>query len=1621
MLEDRTLLSITVMYTIDQSNPGFAPRLEIATFATDADGNVTDDEIVVRSDVVTGGTGIVEILTRETPDPSNPLTPAMDDAAIATANAGKTANTDRIFKIVLDPLNTTQSIGDNLALFLRDRVPALADEVQEMRVIGNDGLNVIDLSLVTTADFPNVTEVLIEGRDQADSLVGSEFDDLIRAGDDEDTILGGLGDDELRGGAGADRINGEDGNDQILGGSGNDVLEGGNGDDSIRGQTGRDAIEGGAGADSLFGNSGQDTLSGDAGLDWLSGGDNEDMLFGGDGDDTLEGGEHADLLDGGTGNDTLSGDRGEDSLIGGGGADSLVGGDGNDLLQSVDTFGGESLAVTAVFPSGPITNLSLPVNEGAVNRFEDDATNATSEFNPAIAIDPRDATGQTLFGVTDGAGGMQFRLSGDGGQTWPTTSTTAPAFVDFPNVAWDGFGNLFAAGVDAAGDVVVSLSTDAGANFSTVATLNPTTNTAIAPAIAIGPGRPEANGGAAGEQALWVVWEEDAHLEFAGFVVTGTGTVAPQQQGRMFGTDGGAFPDVAVGPNGAVIVAYQERRAAAEGPSFISVAVNVLGMADPGGNGWQAPQPVLHPKMETPATTNVGVADLIPANPGGINAQPHIAWDHSGGKFNGHIYLVYTTEASRPARPTDVSENETVNNDTDVVLVTTDDLKDLVIDASDPSLNRDPTVSWSKPKALNDDKVVGVDETGTNSQFLPQLALDQTTGVIAVTWYDARNDVGVVSEPGNTNTTLPSEVGNVDRANDDVQVYGTVSFDGGQSRLANFRVSGFDHNNTPDDPSDDNQFPSNVADVGGGPVNGGTFGDYMGLAFHNGRLHTIWADNSVFDPGTGDTDDTVLDELQILTTQFLIANDGDTMTGGKGMDTFFGDNGNDSLKGNGFDDRLLGGGGEDTLKGDDNADVLFGGANGAPGDPSDLTDGRNTYPRRGTPLGDFLNGGRGNDVLIADDVGDTFFDITIADIIAGGTPSGTLVDPTDIDTGAFGADTLYGHENDDTLYGGAGNDLLDGDKEDESLDGNDIVYGGRGNDTLFGGLNDDQLFGSHPADTLSFQDDDVLDGGGGSDTLMGGQGSDTLDGGSGDSTTLSPTQDFLFGDVDPNNVNFNDTLHTGSDVIIWDGMFNAASNEQSDGADQIDGGGLFDRLLVTTRDVSSQANTITVSESARKLNVSDKVSGKSIMVRAVRIEHLELDTGNGNDSITIGDLTPGTGNERSLRLLTASLGTGDDSFDATAIDEPNIRIIVEGGNNDDNLVGGSGPDIFEGGSGDDTLNGKGGNDLLFGGDDQDSLLGGGGDDTLLGEADQDTLEGGSGADSLEGGDAADAINGNDGNDTILGGDGADSLNGGTGFSSGDDSILGGNGADSIFGEAGNDTLRGNLGNDTVRGGNDNDSIFGDNGRDDLAGNAGSDTVDGGNHNDTINGNGGGDLLFGGRGADNIKGGMSNDTIFGGRGKDIISGNGGHDAISGDDGRDTIYGGSLTGGTLSGNDTINGGAGADSIFGQDGADRLAGLEGDDSIDGGAGADQLHGGVGDDSLTDLSGADTLYGYDGVDVVETDITGFSTDDRIGGGDGVDTVTGDPGEIDETDLADEFNASQPGFGWIDSILDLV
>ena len=198
-----------------------------------------------------------------------------------------------------------------------------------------------------------------------ESLVGSEYGDILE-GSYAGNWLFGLG--------GDDKLNGSEGDDRLVGGTGEDRLVGGTGDDVLAGNAGADVLVGGEGADLLRGGAGIDVASYEAsnvgvivrlydsttrrghaagdrfiGFDVIEYLDAEgemqqqevpdiEGLVGSDHGDVLIGDLRDNRLEGGAGNDTLRGDPGDgsggaDLLRGGPGADRLYGGVGDDALE----------------------------------------------------------------------------------------------------------------------------------------------------------------------------------------------------------------------------------------------------------------------------------------------------------------------------------------------------------------------------------------------------------------------------------------------------------------------------------------------------------------------------------------------------------------------------------------------------------------------------------------------------------------------------------------------------------------------------------------------------------------------------------------------------------------------------------------------------------------------------------------------------------------------------------------------------------------------------------------------------------------------------------------------------------------------------------------------------------------------------------------------------------------------------------------------------------------------------------------------------------------------------------------------------------------------------------------
>src|SRR5439155_5455202 len=237
----------------------------------------------------------------------------------------------------------------------------------------------------------------------------------------------------------------------------------------------------------------------------------------------------------------------------------------------------------------------------------------------------------------------------------------------------------------------------------------------------------------AAENQVWVTFTASTIVN-QGAAVSGLGEVGAfgPPEVPSTGHTTGDYGDIAIGPNGQVLIAYQDPTGG-EGPATVYEAL------DPDGVG---PQPM------GPATpllvSKVGGFDYIPAQSGrSIDIEVKLEYDRTGGAHDGRVYLLWAQE----------TPNE--SNNTDIMVQYSDN----------------DGATWSTAVRVNDD-------TGTTSQFNPRISLDPTTGYLAAAWYDARNDKGDHGA-GDTNGV----------PNDDVTIYSTVSKDGGDTFLANRRFS----------------------------------------------------------------------------------------------------------------------------------------------------------------------------------------------------------------------------------------------------------------------------------------------------------------------------------------------------------------------------------------------------------------------------------------------------------------------------------------------------------------------------------------------------------------------------------------------------------------------------------------------------------------------------------------------------------------------------------------------------------------------------------------------------------------------------------------------------------------
>ncbi|WP_174410380.1 tandem-95 repeat protein, partial [Desulfovibrio psychrotolerans] len=475
---------------------------------------------------------------------------------------------------------------------------------------------------------------------------------------------------------------------------------------------------------------------------------------------------------------------------------------------------------------------------------------------------------------------------------------------------------------------------------------------------------------------------------------------------------------------------------------------------------------------------------------------------------------------------------------------------------------------------------------------------------------------------------------------------------------------------------------------------------------------------------------------------------------------------------------------------------------------------------------------------------ETVFNVDAGDgndtiILTGGGYKSALLE------GGAGNDTIYGGDLADILDGGSGDDLLFGGA------GNDTIYGGTGNDTITGGTGNDYIDGGEGTDTAVYAGNrsaysftrnsdgsitvrDLRDNSpDGTDTLrnveflqFGGSGGESV---SVDELFKEPYQtvtvSYVSSDAGYKNVVGYYLLDADgkpfSPTILWEqasGGGNPLSGGSSisfvipsgqqygffivpDGTQNLKNLKLIDGFVLNA-DGSYSLRYVAVNG---KLETAPLVFSDSTLNSGEK-EWVQVDEG----TYRFEDKIEGSDKDFNDVVFRATVAEGGDYAATTGtsvvLENTNGAVrygskgsdtfTIQGGNNNDTLVGGDGDDNFNAqsdlstftilmGSGKDSLSvvGNASNSTLDGGAGNDSFVfskelsdskvyGGAGDDTVTvaGNVNQSTLEGGSGNDSFTfsstvqgskiyggSGDDAFTFNGNLNNTTVDGGEGFDKV------------------------------------------------------------------------------------------------------------------------------------------------------------------------------------------------------------------------------------------------------------------------
>jgi Ca2+-binding RTX toxin-like protein len=470
----------------------------------------------------------------------------------------------------------------------------------------------------------------------------------------------------------------------------------------------------------------------------------------------------------------------------------------------------------------------------------------------------------------------------------------------------------------------------------------------------------------------------------------------------------------------------------------------------------------------------------------------------------------------------------------------------------------------------------------------------------------------------------------------------------------------------------------------------------------------------------------------------------DTLIGGRYAETLSGGSGNDTVDGNAGADSVVLGAGADVLVWNpgDGSDVVQGGTgldtlrfNGSVAAEVFAASVNGTGLRLTRNLGSVvmraqdvetlaLNALGGADTATVNDLAATDVDTVDVDLGVGGVGDGAA-DSVAVN-GSGAVDVVQAATSGSTVQVtglGAQIDVTQSEAANDRM----TVNGLGGDDTLAGGI-------------LSAVTQLTLDGGVGNDTINGGNGADVLIGGDGNDA------------IDGNQGNDIGFMGAGNDTFTWD---------PGDGSDIVEGQGDLDTLrfngsagaeifaassnggrLLFTRNVGNivmdvdDVETLTVNA----LGGTDSATVNDLAATDVGTVNLDLGVGGVGDSaadaITVNgtvaaDVMSLSGSAGTVTLaspaatiaivdaqpandtLTINTSSGADLVGASGLASTSVLMTVNGGANDDSLVGSQGNDTINGDAGNDFLNGGDGNDTLNGGADTDTIDGGAGIDTAV--------------------------------------------------------------------------------------------------------------------------------------------------------------------------------------------------------------------------------------------------------------------------------------------------------------------